>query len=75
VLAVTVLDEDLRTGQEAAEAELCARVQVAIAETGVRGRTQVQVLTGPVAQVLTDLSDEADVLVLGRHHREAGRAG
>ncbi|WP_222269848.1 hypothetical protein [Modestobacter marinus] len=52
-----------------------ARVRAAVAETGVRGRTRVQVLTGPVAEVLTALSEPADVLVPGRDHGEAGRAG
>jgi hypothetical protein len=68
VLAVTVWDGGPEHERAAREAGLESRVREAIEETGVRGRTQVQLVTGPVAAVLTALSEEADVLVLGQHH-------
>jgi nucleotide-binding universal stress UspA family protein len=69
VLAVTVWDGGSAVEHAEREAELVARVREAVEETGVHGRTQVQLVTGPVAEVLTALSEEADVLVLGQHHR------
>ena len=68
VLAVTVWDGGTPAERDAREAELLARVQDAVEETGVHGRTQVQLVAGPVAEVLTALSEDADVLVLGQHH-------
>ncbi|MCZ2812069.1 universal stress protein [Modestobacter sp. VKM Ac-2979] len=68
VLAVTVWNGGSETERAEREAELVARVREAVEETGVRGRTQVQLVAGPVAEVLTALSEEADVLVLGQHH-------
>jgi len=72
VLAVTVWDGGPEDERARAEAELLDRVLAAIETTGVRGRTQLQVVTGPVAEVLTALSEQADVLVLGEHHAAAG---
>ncbi|GAA4733942.1 hypothetical protein GCM10023328_11970 [Modestobacter marinus] len=68
VLAVTVWDGGPEQERADLEAELVARVRDVVEETGVRGRTQVQLVTGPVAAVLTALSEDADVLVLGQHH-------
>jgi hypothetical protein len=68
VLAVTVWDGGPAEERAAKETELVGRVTDAVAETGVRGRTRVQLVAGPVADVLTALSEEADVLVLGQHH-------
>jgi hypothetical protein len=68
VLAVSVWGGGPDDERAVREAELVARVRDAVEETGVRGRTQVQLLAGPVAAVLTALSEEADVLVLGPHH-------
>jgi Universal stress protein family len=69
VLAVTVWDGGPEDERAVREAELVARVRDAVQETGVRGRTQVQLVVGSVAAVLTELSEEADVLVVGPHHR------
>jgi len=71
VLAVTVWDGGPEHERVAREAELVARVRAAVEETGVRGRTQTQLVAGPVADVLTALSEDADVLVLGQHHTTA----
>jgi hypothetical protein len=68
VLAVTVWDGGPEEERAAREDELLGRVRDVVAETGVRGRTRVQLVAGPVADVLTALSQEADVLVLGQHH-------
>jgi len=68
VLAVTVWDGGPEAERVAREAELESRVRNAIEETGVHGRTQLQLLTGPVAAVLTAIAQDADVLVLGQHH-------
>ncbi|MEU2348475.1 universal stress protein [Modestobacter sp. NPDC049651] len=46
---------------------LVTLVQRAVAATGVRGRTQVEVLAGPVTGVLLALGRDADLLVLGLH--------
>jgi hypothetical protein len=71
VLAVTVWAGGPEEVRAAREAELVARVREAVEETGVSGRTQVQLVAGPVAAVLTALSEQADVLVLGQHHLAA----
>lgn len=71
VLAVTVWAGGPEEARAAREAELVARVREAVEETGVSGRTQVQLVAGPVAAVLTALSEQADVLVLGQHHLAA----
>jgi nucleotide-binding universal stress UspA family protein len=68
VLAVRVWAGGSDGDRRAAEADLVARVRAAVEETGVRGRTQFQLLDGPVADVLTAISEDADVLVLGQHH-------
>ena len=68
VLAVTVWAGGPEEERQAAEQELVARVRTAVEGTGVRGRTLVQLVAGPVAEVLTVLSDRADVLVVGQHH-------
>jgi len=68
VLAVTVWDGGPDAERTGREAELVARVRAAVEETGVHGRTQVQLVAGPVAEVLTALAERADVLVLGQHH-------
>jgi nucleotide-binding universal stress UspA family protein len=74
VLAVTVWPGGTDADRRTAEDELLARVRAAVEQTGVHGRTQVQLLAGPVAEVLTALSEEADVLVLGQHHLPADTA-
>ncbi|MFQ1002418.1 universal stress protein [Modestobacter sp. SSW1-42] len=68
VLAVTVWDGGPEEERAAREADLVARVRDVVEETGVHGRTRVQLVAGPVAEVLTALADRADVLVLGQHH-------
>jgi hypothetical protein len=71
VLAVTVWAGGAEEERADREAELVARVRNAVEETGVHGRTECQLIAGPVASVLTALSEQADVLVLGQHHRDA----
>jgi hypothetical protein len=71
VLAVTVWAGGPAEERADREAELVARVRDAVEETGVHGRTECQLIAGPVAAVLTALSEQADVLVLGQHHLDA----
>ncbi|WP_341800207.1 universal stress protein [Modestobacter marinus] len=71
VPAVTGWPGGSAAGHAGRAAELVARVREAVEETGGHGRTRVQLLTGPVAEVLTASSEDADVLVLGQHHRTA----
>jgi hypothetical protein len=77
VLAVTVWAGGPEAERAALEAELVARVREAVAVTGVCGRTQVELVAGPVAAVLVALSERADVLVVGQRHLAvgAGRPG
>jgi hypothetical protein len=72
VLAVTVWEGGPADERAVRETELVARVREAVEETGVHGRTQVQLVAGPVAAVLTALSEAADVLVVGPHHLAGG---
>ncbi len=72
LLVVSVWTGGTVEEQRVREAWLLSVVRHAVAVTGVRGRTWLQLVVGEPSTVLWALAEEADLLVLG-DHAAAGR--
>ena len=58
--------------RERCEQELVALVRAVVRQTGVHGRTWVQLVDGDPRSVLDALGEDADLLVLGAHRPATG---